>query len=107
MQDLDARREGVMTEFLGLPASTHDGIVKLYRKFGSPVVPIHFVRDKNNPAHHVIDIPEIISDRQNFGSDMTDSLNACNELIGSWIRERPDLWLWLMDRWEYTLGKNI
>ena len=107
MQDLDARGEGVMTEFLGLPASTHDGIVKLYNKFGSPVVPVHFVREKNNPSHHVIDIPEIISDRPGFGRDMTESLNMCNELIGSWIRERPDLWLWLMDRWEYTLRKNI
>ena len=107
MQDLDARREGVMTEFLGLPASTRDGIVKLYRKFGSPIVPIHIVRDRNNPAHHVLDIPEVISDRPGFGDDMTESLNMCNDLIGSWIRERPDLWLWLMDRWEYTLGKNI
>ena len=45
MQDLDARGEGVMTEFLGLPASTHDGIVKLSRKFGSAVVPAYYFRD--------------------------------------------------------------
>ena len=107
MQDLDARGEGIMTEFLGLPASTHDGIVKLSRKFGSAVVPAYYFRDKNNPAHHVIDMHEIISDRPNFGEDVVESLNMCNDVIGSWIRERPKLWLWLMDRWEYTLGKNI
>ena len=105
MQDLDARREGVMTEFLGLPASTHDGIVKLHRKFGSPVVLVHFVRDESNPEHHVIDVSEILSDRPSFGEELTESLNMCNEVIGSWIRERPEMWLWLMDRWEYTLGK--
>ncbi|MBQ7219697.1 MAG: lysophospholipid acyltransferase family protein [Synergistaceae bacterium] len=107
MQDLDARREGVMSEFLGLPASTHDGIVKLARKFGSAIVPVHYVRDKNNPAHHVVEMPEILNDRPGFGDDMTESLKVCNDVIGEWIRERPELWLWLMDRWESTLGKNV
>ena len=101
MQDLDARKDGVITNFLGLPASTHDGIIKLRQKFGSAVVPLHYTRDVNNPAHHVVIMPEILSDREGFGLEM------CDEMIGSWIRERPELWLWLMDRWEYTLGKNV
>ena len=107
MQDLDARKEGVITDFLGLPASTRDGIVKLHRKLGCAVVPVHYVRDKNNPAHHVVEMPEILSDRPGFGEDMLESLNVCNEVICSWIKERPDLWFWIMDRWEYTLGKNV
>ena len=101
MQDLDARKDGVMTEFLGLPASTHDGITKLWEKFGCAVIGAHYTRDKNNPVHHVLVMPEILSDRADFG------LELCNLVIESWIRERPELWLWLMDRWEYTLGKNI
>ena len=101
MQDLDARKDGVMTEFLGLPASTHDGITKLWGKFGCAVVATHYTRDKDNPAHHVVEMPEILSDREDFG------LEVCDRVIEGWIRERPELWLWLMDRWEYTLGKNI
>lgn len=100
MQDLDARKDGVMSEFLGLPASTHDGIVKLWEKFGCAVVATHYTRDKNNPAHHVVKMEEILSYREDFG------LRTCNEVIEGWIRERPELWLWLMDRWEYTLGKK-
>lgn len=106
MQDLDARSEGVIADFLGLPASTRDGIVKLYRKFKCPVVATHYFRDRKNPAHHVVEMQEILSDRPSFGDDITASLNVCNEVIGEWIRERPDLWMWLMDRWEYTLGKK-
>ena len=101
MQDLDARKDGVMTEFLGLPASTHDGITKLREKFGCAVIAAHYTRDKDNPAHHVLEMPEILSDREDFG------LEVCDRVIEGWIRERPELWLWLMDRWEYTLGKNI
>ena len=101
MQDLDARKDGVMTNFLGLPASTHDGVVKLWQKFGCAVIPSFYTRDKDNPAHHTLVMREILSDREDF------SLELCDEVIGSWIRERPELWLWLMDRWEYTLGKNV
>ena len=107
MQDLDARKDGVITQFFGLPASTHEGLVKLYRKFHAPVVPVHYVRDINDPAHHIVEMPEILSDRKGFGDDMQTSLAMCNEVIEGWIRERPELWLWLMDRWEYTLGKNV
>lgn len=112
MQDLDARKDGVITEFLGMPASTHEGVVKLYRKFHCPVVPVHYVRDEKNSAHHIITMPEILSDRLDrnnkpFGEDLQGSLEMCNEVIEGWIRERPDLWMWLMDRWEFTLGKKI
>ena len=100
MQDLDARKDGVITEFLGLPASTHDGIVKLRQKFGCAVVATHYTRDKDNPSHHIVKMEEILSDREDF------SLRTCDEVIEGWIRERPELWLWLMDRWEYTLKKK-
>lgn len=100
MQDLDARKDGVMSEFLGLPASTHDGIVKLWEKFGCAVMATRYVRDRDNPEHHVAEVVEILSDREDFG------LRTCDEWIEGLIRERPELWLWLMDRWEYTLDKK-
>lgn len=112
MQDLDARRDGVMSEFLGLPASTHEGIVKLYRKFKCPVVPVRYIRDENNPSHHELTMPEILSDRLDsegrpFGEDIDASLRMCNEVIERWVKETPGQWLWLLDRWQYTLGKKI
>lgn len=101
MQDLDARKDGVITNFFGLPASTHEGIIKLHEKFGSSVIPVHCVRDKNNFAHHILSFPEILSDRENF------DLQVCNEVIEGWIKENPGQWFWILDRWEYTLGKKI
>ena len=100
MQDLDARKDGVITNFLGLPASTHDGIIKLHKKFGSPVVPAHFKRDWDNMSQHSITISEILSDRPGF------CLETCDRVIEEWIREEPGQWLWLMDRWGFTLGKK-
>ncbi|MBR1657331.1 MAG: lysophospholipid acyltransferase family protein [Synergistaceae bacterium] len=112
MQDLDARKDGLPSEFLGLPARTHDGIVKLYRKFKCPVIPAEYWRDENDPSKHHIILHEILSDMNDingrpFGEDINESIRMCNEVIGQRVKERPEQWLWILDRWEYTLGKNI
>ena len=112
MQDLDARKDGVITNFLGLPASTHDGIIKLYNKFKSPIVAGQSIRDSKNPEHHRAIIHEILSDKKDkngkiFGEDIKASLEICNEFLENCIKENPGSWLWLLDRWEYTLGKKI
>ena len=112
MQDLDSRKDGVQSEFLGLPARTHDGIIKLYRKFRCPVIHGTYWRDPYNPSLHHILLPGILSDMHDsnglpFGADMAGSIRLCNEHIESLIRKMPGQWLWLLDRWEYTLGKKI
>ena len=110
MQDLDARKDGVITKFLGLDASTHDGIIKLYNKFKCPVIPVKMTRDSDNPAHHKIIFTEILSDKpdmngKSFGEDINASLEMCNRVIEDWIKEAPGQWLWLLDRWGYTQKK--
>lgn len=102
MQDLDARRDGVILDFLGIPASTHDGIVKLYQKFKCPIIPVQLLRDEKNPSRHFVKFTEILSDRPGFGDDLTASLELCNKIIEDWIKKNPEQWLWLMDRWEFT-----
>ena len=105
MQDLDARRDGVILDFLGLPASTHDGAVKLYQKFKCPIIPVRYTRDKKNFSRHYVEFTEILSDRPGFGEDLKTSLELCNKIIGEWIKETPEQWFWIMDRWQFTLGK--
>lgn len=112
MQDLDSRRDGIDSKFFGLPARTHEGIVKLYRKFHSPIIHGVYWRDINNPSKHHILLPGILSDMNDsnglpFGADIAGSIQLCNEHIESLIRKFPGQWLWLLDKWEYTLGKKI
>lgn len=111
MQDLDARKEGIPSKFLGLPARTHDGIVKLYRKFHCPVIPAEYWRDEKYPSRHHIKLHAILSDSNDFngrpfGEDLDASIRMCNAEIEQRVKERPQQWLWLLDRWEYTLRKK-
>ncbi len=112
LQDLDARKEGVITDFLGIKASTHEGIVKLHNKVGSAVVNLLYTRDKVNCELHHIKVDKILSDEtdnegRKFGENLISSLEMCNSEIENCIKEYPEQWLWLIDRWEYTFRKGI
>ena len=107
LQDLDARSDGVITNFFNMPASTHEGIIKLYKKFGSPIVPALFYRDEKDFTKHHIIINEVLSDKFKPDDDIKTCLNTCNKIIESWIKKFPDQWLWLLDKWEYAARKNL
>lgn len=107
LQDLDARKEGVSVPFLGLPASTAAGLVKMYRKFEAPVVPALAIRKPD--GRHLLSIQSPLSDLRDedgdpFGANMEKSLKMCNNILGDWVRTYPDQWLWLLDRWKSSLG---
>ncbi len=107
MQDLDARKDGMMVPFLGLPASTAMGVVKMHNKFGSPVLPWIIVR-QDDRVHHKFIFKEILSDISDedgnlFGVDMEKSLRMCNNVLSDFVREYPEQWTWLLDRWESVI----
>jgi KDO2-lipid IV(A) lauroyltransferase len=104
MQDLDARKEGVVVPFLGLPASAATGLVKIHRKFGAPVVAVLFTRNPDG-VHHTVHVKEIVSDMFDedgspFGTNMEKSLKMCNNILGEWVTNYPEQWMWLLDKWE-------
>lgn len=107
LQDLDARADGMVVPFLGMPASAHEGIVKLFRRFCAPVVPVLCVRVPDG-IHHRVVFQNVLSDEvdedgNSFGFNMEKSLRMCHNILEEWIRTYPDQWLWLLDRWESTM----
>jgi KDO2-lipid IV(A) lauroyltransferase len=103
--DQDAKSAGVLSPFLGTLASTPVGPVKLARKFGTPILPGHIVRDED--ASHmtfVIEPPLRGIGGQPFGNDVQHAVDLCNEAISRWIRATPGQWLWMYPRWESTLN---
>ncbi|MDR1379618.1 MAG: lysophospholipid acyltransferase family protein [Synergistaceae bacterium] len=104
LQDLDARKEGIIVPFLGVPASSATGIIKMHRRFGSPVVPVVALRDPDG-IRHTVHIQRILSDLPDeegnpFGVNMEKSLKICNNTLSGWIEEYPEQWMWLLDKWE-------
>ena len=94
LQDLDARADGVESEFFGLPAKSHIGLFKLSKHFNCPVIPGRAVRDEKGESFYIF-YPQLSLDE-----DIEKSIRICNNILESWIREHPDQWMWILDRWK-------
>lgn len=104
--DQDVRDKGVIVPFMGLPASTPYGPVKIAHKLGSPVLPVFIVRKDDHIHHDIYILPPLEDPEGNpFGEDVEGSTRICNDVLSEWITSHPDHWLWLYPRWASTLGK--
>lgn len=98
--DQDAGRDGVCTNFLGLPASTWPGAARLAIRTGCPVVPLAIVR--NPDGRHAMHIGEPLDAGNERATDegiatFTARISAAVE---GFIRERPEQWFWVHRRWK-------
>lgn len=99
--DQDAKRAGVVSPFLGYPASTPVGMAKLADKLGCAVVPALCVRWLGTEKLELHFCPALEGrEGKPYGKDLQESIDDCNELISGWIRKYPDQWMWMYPRWE-------
>ena len=98
--DLDVRK-GVFVDFFGLPASTSDGVARLARATGAPVVPCFMVRE-GDTTHHKIQIqaPIEVVRTSDAEADSRENTQRFEKAIEKAIREHPDHWNWIHRRWK-------
>ena len=99
--DQDSSRvRGVFVDFFGRPARTPVGPILLPYKTGSPIIPMAIVRKGKN-RYRIIVKPEIkLAFSDDREKDVVEVTQRCTEVLESIIREYPDQWLWMHDRWK-------
>jgi KDO2-lipid IV(A) lauroyltransferase len=101
LADQDSSRvRGVFVDFFGRPARTPVGPILLPYKTGSSIIPIAVVRVGKN-RYKIIIKPELklaVSDDRE--KDIVDVTQRCTQVLESIIRQHPDQWLWMHDRWK-------
>lgn len=103
--DQDAKDKGIIAPFLGQPASTPYGPVKLAMKMRSPIVPLFIVRRKDNIHHDLYFLPSLEERVKDFyDRPIEENVRLCNDILSDWISRHPEQWLWLYPRWASTLG---
>lgn len=103
--DQDVRDRGIVSNFLGYPASTPTGPLRLAHKMRVPVIPAHIVRNADGITMTLrIEPPLEDPNGGTFGEDLQTAADMCNAVISRWIREDPDQWMWMYPRWATTLG---
>ncbi len=94
-----ARRESVFVPFFGRPASTSRSIAVLALRTATPVVPV-FIRREAPGRHRVTIHPPVPAPGAKDREEAIVELTArCTAAIEAAIREVPDQWLWMHDRW--------
>ena len=94
-----ARREAVFVPFFGVAASTSRSIAVLAMRTRTPILPV-FIRREGRDRHRAVIHPPLPGSGSNGSSRAVVELTArCTAAIEAAIREAPEQWLWMHDRW--------
>ena len=92
--------EGKLINFLGHPAKTATAIAELSIKLSLPIVPVHVIRVNGPTFKYVAEKPiQMPSEKLDHEEKVLYILNRVNEIMGEWILNNPEQWLWIHNRW--------
>lgn len=107
--DQDAGRGGVMSPFLGKPASTITIPVELAIRNNSPLLVVGLRRGGSDKRFTVLFTPEPL--RPNPDADPAAEtrrlIDALNDDLGKMIMPAPDQWFWIHRRWKSVGEKQL
>lgn len=99
--DQDAKEHGVLSNFLGRPASTPSGIAKLADKLDCAIVPGFCIRSADGLTFDFNILPALAGrGGKRFGEDAQESLDDANAALSAAILAHPEQWMWMYPRWE-------
>jgi KDO2-lipid IV(A) lauroyltransferase len=100
LSDQDAGPEGVFVDFLGTSASTPQGPARLALLTGAPVI-TGFITRLDTTRHLIRLEPRVRRDPyMSRGEAIGHITQEYTATLGSYVRKRPDLWLWGHRRWK-------
>ncbi len=90
-------------EFFGKPAYTPIGCARLAMATGAAIVPMYTLRNNANDTYTFKILPEIpFEQKATEAETLRYNTQIHNNIIESIIREHPDQWVWMHERWKTT-----
>jgi KDO2-lipid IV(A) lauroyltransferase len=99
-------REGVLVPFLGRPAWTTDAAAKLAARLGSTIVFVFCIADATGRHRFEFEEPIRVDQLTEEEKEPVPLTTRINDVISRRIAARPELWLWMHDRWKGTATGN-
>jgi Kdo2-lipid IVA lauroyltransferase/acyltransferase len=105
--DQDTKVKSRFVNFFGRPASTPVGATVLAMKTGAIVVPtyIYLGSDWKQHMHILPELPVRIAGDEE--ADMVYNTQVFTDFIEGAIRQHPEQWVWMHDRWKTKKGEEI
>lgn len=100
LMDQDNHEDGVFVEFFGRMASTPQGAAALARLNNAPIVPA-FITENPDGTHTAIIHPPVMVDKSDDrAEDIRRTTQVLTRIIEHHIRQHPNEWFWLHNRWK-------
>ncbi|MBO6826218.1 MAG: lysophospholipid acyltransferase family protein [Sneathiella sp.] len=90
---------GIPIPFFGRDAMTATAVADLAVRFDYPIVPMQPIRLENGRLKIIIHQPIFAKTDGARQENVVELLTRINHLYEDWIRERPDHWFWVHNRW--------
>jgi KDO2-lipid IV(A) lauroyltransferase len=90
---------GEPVDFFGHPAWTYTGAAALALKTGTPVITMHTIRRPDGRIKIVYNGPLELVHTGDRRRDVLENSRRFTGEIENWIRQHPEQWLWVHDRW--------
>jgi KDO2-lipid IV(A) lauroyltransferase len=94
------RSEGIWADFFGRKAPTTPSLAVLAMKTGAPVLPVFMIRNGFQKHRLIIKEPLELFRTGNIKKDVEANTQLFNDTLESMIRQHPDQWFWVHQRWE-------
>lgn len=91
--------DGISVPFMGREAMTAPAAARLSLKFGAPIFPGRIERLKGAHFRITVEPPIDFAPAGDIAADVRALTILVNERIESYVRARPEQWLWLHRRW--------
>ncbi len=94
------RSEGIWADFFGRKAPTTPSLAVLAMKTSAPVLPVFMVRNGFQKHRLLIKEPLELIHTGDIQKDVEANTQLFNHTLESMIRQYPDQWFWVHQRWE-------
>lgn len=92
--------KGPLVQFMGRDATANPLASKLARQFDCDIHPARCIRLPKGRFRIELGEPIDIARKEDGSVDMQITTQTINSIIEGWVREYPEQWLWLHDRWK-------
>ena len=105
--DQDTKVKSRFVDFFGMPASSPVGAALLALKTGAAVVPAYIYLGDDDLQHMYIlpEIPLVVTGDEE--TDMIVNTQRYTAFIEARIREHPEQWVWMHERWKTKPGEEV
>lgn len=103
----DQNTREILVPFFGIPAGTNEGPAVIHLLMGTPLFTA-FAVELPDGRYRVdaerLQLPPPSGDRE---ADVLAIMTIVNQKIEEAVREHPEQWLWMHDRWRWTREKGL